>query len=286
MPTIRPRGIDFYYEEHGRAGDPWLVMAHGLLGSVAEAERFGERPADIAALGVHVVSYDARGHGRSGYTTRRGDYRWSELSEDMGEILRALDIDRPTVYGGSMGAGTALTLALLHPERVSRLILQSPPPLGEDIKSARRMLGGLATMYQVFGTNLAARIVTSLPPMRRLEQQGAAASMRTFLARQRRAAIVPAIRGLLANSLMPQERFAEIAHMALVLTHPDDVIHPLVSGEILHREMPHAKLVVAPTGTYWEQHPAELTSLVAAFARGEETLPGMPSSARAPARAG
>ncbi|TAK63867.1 MAG: alpha/beta hydrolase [Dehalococcoidia bacterium] len=270
MPTLHARGIDFYYEEHGRAGDPPLLMAHGLLGSIAEAGRFGERAADIAALGVHVVCYDARGHGRSGYTTHRVDYSWTSLAEDMHEVLRGLDLDRPTIYGGSMGAGTALMLALVHPERVGRLILQSPPPLGSDIRAARRMLGALATLYQLVGTELAARIVTSLPSMRRLERQGAAGGMRTFLARQRRAAIVPAIRGVLANRLMAPERFAEIAHPTLILTHPDDVIHPLESGETLHRAMPHAKLAVAPSATYWQEHPDELSQLVAAFARCEE----------------
>jgi 3-oxoadipate enol-lactonase len=278
MPTLHARGIDFYYEEHGEPGDPPLLMAHGLLGSVAEAARFGERPADIAALGVRVICYDARGHGRSGYTTNRVDYSWTALSEDMHAVLGALSIERPTIYGGSMGAGTALMLALAHPDRVGRLILQSPPPLGADIRAARRMLGALATLYQFLGTGLAARAVTSLPATRPLERQGEAGSMRTFLARQRREAIVPAIRGVLANRLMPPERFAEIAHPTLILTHPDDAIHPRASGEILHRTMPHARLAVAPTATYWQEHTRELSQLVAAFARGENVAPAATGS--------
>jgi 3-oxoadipate enol-lactonase len=281
MPTVHVRGIDFYYEEHGRRGDPPLVIAHGLLGSVAAAERFGERPGDIAARGVYVVSYDARGHGRTGYTRRRSDYRWASLAEDMYEFLRALSIERPTIYGGSMGAGTALMLVLAHPDAVARLILQSPPPLGSDIKAARRMIGGLATLYQLCGTSLAARIVTAMPSMRRLERQGDAGGMRAFLGHQRRAAIVPAIRGVLGGPSMPVERFGEITHPALVLTHPDDPIHPLASGEILRDRMPHARLAVAPTATYWQEHPDELAGMVAALARGEEVPPGRPPTGAA-----
>ena len=267
MPTLSARGIEFYYEDHGRAGDPPLVMAHGLLGSVATARIFGERPADVAARGLHVVCYDARGHGRSGFTTSRADYRWSALAEDMLGVIQTLGLERPTIYGGSMGAGTALVLALNHPEAVGRLILQSPPPLDDDIKQARRMLGGLAVLYQFLGTSLAARLVTALPSMRRLDQQDGTGEMRRFLARQRRAAIVPAIRGLLANPPLPRERFSEIPHPTLVLTHPDDPIHPLASGEVLHARMPHAKLVVAPTAAYWQERPDELSALVATFAR-------------------
>lgn len=279
MPSVRVRGIDIYYEEHGSTADPCLIMAHGLLGSIATTPRFGERADDIAARGLHVVSYDARGHGRSGYTTRREDYRWAALAGDLAALMQALGIDRASVYGGSMGAGTALMLALAHPERVERLILQSPPPFGADVKAARQTLGGLATLYQFFGTALAARIVMALPRMRRIEREGAAGDMREFLARQRRAAIVPAIRGVLGGPPIPVERLGEIAHQTLVLTHPDDAIHPLRSGEILHERMPHAKLAVAPSATYWQENPAALTHVVASFIRGEEVARGLPQKA-------
>lgn len=286
MPTLRARGIEFNYEEHGHDGDPPLLMAHGLLGSIATTEMFGERPEEIAALGVRVVCYDARGHGRSGYTTDRRDYRWSALAEDMLAVIQELDLDRPTIYGGSMGAGTALVLAALHPQAVGRLILQSPPPLGDDIKEARRMLGGLAVLYQFLGPSLAARLVTALPPMRRLENQGAAGNMRAFLARQRRAAIVPAIRGLLASPPMPRQRFSEIAHPTLILAHPDDPLHPLASGDILHDSMPHARLAVAPAATFWQEHPAELSALAAAFARDGSVPASLRATGPSPLRTG
>lgn len=279
MPAVRVRGIDIYYEEHGSTADPCLIMAHGLLGSIAATPRFGERADDIAARGLHVVSYDARGHGRSGYTTRRSDYRWAAMAEDLAALMQALGIDRASVYGGSMGAGTALMLALAHPERVERLILQSPPPFGTDVKAARQTLGGLATLYQLFGTSVAARIVMALPRMRRIDREGAAGDMREFLARQRRAAIVPAIRGVLGGPSIPVERLGEITQQTLVLTHPDDAIHPLRSGEILHERMLHAKLAVAPSATYWQENPAALTHVVASFIRGEEVARGLPRKA-------
>ena len=64
MPFIHVRGVELYYEEHGSRSDPHLLMAHGLMGSVAVMESFSERPAAIAARGLHVIAYDARGHGR------------------------------------------------------------------------------------------------------------------------------------------------------------------------------------------------------------------------------
>ncbi len=275
MPTVSVRGIDLYYEEYGEG--PHLVIAHGLMGSVALLESFGERPQDIAARGLHVVAYDARGHGRSGYSTRRADYRFEAQAEDLRGLLDALGIDRASLYGGSMGAGTALMLALAHPARVERLILQSPPPFPGDNRPAQRMFGGLATLYQLFGPRLTARMVTGLPAVRRSQQQAPGLDLRAFFAGQRRAAIVPAIRGLLLGEpQVPVGRLGEVEHPTLVLTHPDDEIHPLRSGEILHEHMPHAKLAVAPTPAYWQENPDALTHVISSFVKGEPVAQGLP----------
>ncbi|HYM16230.1 MAG TPA: alpha/beta hydrolase [Dehalococcoidia bacterium] len=274
MPTVRVRGIDIYYEEHGEGPD--LVVAHGLLGSIAALPQFGERLEDIAARGVHVVAYDARGHGRSGYTTARADYAWTALAEDMRALMRALGIERAAIYGGSMGAGTALLLALAHPEAVDRLILRAPPGFGAEARPARRMFSGaLATMYKLLGVRMTAAIVAALPA-KRAGDASQRRRLRVLLASQRRAAIVPAIRGLLGGAPIPVERLAEIACPALILTHPVDPIHPLSSGEILHQQMPHAKLAVAPSPTYWEEHPEALTHVVAAYVRGDTIAEGLP----------
>ena len=92
---------------------------------------------------------------------------------------------------------------------------------------------------------------------------------------------MPAIRGLLFDGPgLPTQRFAEIQHQALVLTHPDDPIHPLASGDLLHERMPHARLAVAPTATYWDENPDALTHIVAAFVRGEPIARGLPEKVR------
>jgi len=54
----------------------------------------------------------------------------------------------------------------------------------------------------------------------------------------------------------------------LILTHPDDPLHPLRSGEILRARMPGAQLLVAPSRSYWQENREVLTQVVAAAARG------------------
>ena len=262
MATAHVRGVDLYYEAHGSG--PHLVLAHGLLGSVAYSSAHGARAEDIAAHGLHVVAYDARGHGRSGFTSQRGDYRYTALAADLCRLLDALGIERASIGGGSMGAGTALTFALDFPDRVDRLVLWSPPTLDDAMWRrvvARCGFHALAWSYFAIGVSLTARIV-ALPygePER--------GRMRALLNNQRRAAVVPAIRGLFSGPLIPLGRLSAIDAPTLVLTQPNDVLHPLRSGEILRERMPHVTLAVGSSAGYWRESPQAMTKAIASFVK-------------------
>lgn len=279
MPYATVRGVRLYYEEHAGDGPP-LLVAHGLMGSIALTARFGEHAEAFAAKGLRVIAYDARGHGRSGYTTRRADYRYSALAEDMHALIRALGIAPASVYGGSMGAGTALACALAHPGAVTSLVLMSPPPFARDIGAARRTFGPLALSFRLFGPEPTARLAMLSPAARRAAAENPALDLRSWLAVQRRESIPLAIRALLYDEMLPEERLGEIAQPALVMTHPDDPIHPLTSGELLHERMPHARLAVAPSPAYWRENPQALAHVVASFVRGDEIARGLPERHR------
>jgi pimeloyl-ACP methyl ester carboxylesterase len=279
MPFVRARGIDFRYETYGDSG-PHVLVAHGLMGSIEMSARFGEDYGALAAEGLRVIAYDARGHGRSGYTTARADYRWAALAEDMRAIISALGIEGTSVYGGSMGAGTALMCALAHPDAVDRLVLNSPPPFGADLAPVRKQWGAIARLYRLFGSQITARILTSMPQAKAAAARNPRLDMRRFWSSQRRASIVPAIRSVLIEDDLPLDRFADVQHHALILTHPDDPLHPLASGEALHERMPHAQLAVAPTAAYWQENPRSLTKVVAAFIKGEQIADGLPDRPR------
>jgi pimeloyl-ACP methyl ester carboxylesterase len=261
---VRVRGIDLHVEEWGRG--PTLVVAHGLLGSVALAGRFGDPPSALADQGLHVVAYDARGHGRSGGAAREEDYRWSSHAADLAGLIRALDVGPVSVMGGSMGAGSALLVALEHPELVTRLVLVAPPPFGADLGVARRTFLPLAFLYRWLGTQATARLVTALPSVKRLQRQNPRNDLFSFFASQRRETIVPAIRGLLRErDPLPTGRFGEIAKPTLVFAHPDDPIHPLASAELLRKTLPRVRVEVAPSPTHWQEHPGLVAREAAAF---------------------
>ena len=143
MPYARVGALDLDYEDHG-TGPSTLVMAHGALGSVAFAEAFGLNASALAQRGLRAVAYDARGHGRSGFSTDAGDYDKHALAHELGLLLDVLGLARVSLCGTSMGATSALLFARAHPERVERLCPAVAGAVRRRMMPPRRMLHGLA----------------------------------------------------------------------------------------------------------------------------------------------
>lgn len=108
--------------QHVGEGAP-VVLLHGLTATrryVVMGSRSLERSGHL------VVSYDARAHGRSSPAPEAGAYGYELLAGDLEAVLDALEIERAVLAGASMGAHTALRLALTHPDRVAALALITP----------------------------------------------------------------------------------------------------------------------------------------------------------------
>src|SRR3972149_10567288 len=269
MPTARINGFDMYYRERGEG--PPLVLIHGLLNSVDMADALGETPMYLAGR-FRLISYDSPGHGRSGYTTNPKDYTWDALAEDLLGLLRQLGIERASLWGSSVGGGTALVFALQHPEMVERLILRPPPPMGQQASAhSAALFGGLALLIDGLGLEKAADIALALRPWAGLKEANPELFnwIRNFLLSQNEEGIVPAIRGIVLGPELAREPFSEIRAPTLIVAHPDDDIHPVASAEMLHGAIQGSRLVVAPSMVHYPQHPEELAAIVEEFFRGE-----------------
>lgn len=257
MRDVSVQGLRLYVEEVG-AGSP-LIIQHGLFGSVASTNRKGPLVADLAANGFRVVQYDARGHGRSDLALRSADYRWDALAEELLGVMDVLELPRASIFGTSMGAGAAIVAALRAPERIERLILRMPPPMGKDLRRVRMRLGALSALYRFLGPGRAVSVLAALG------QQTTA----DLLREQPTGLVVPAIDGLIfGKPQLPEQRVTEIRCPALILTHPGDPEHPLRSGEVLS-QISGSKLRVGPTRGYWRTNSEAVAPLVTSFLRGE-----------------
>jgi pyruvate dehydrogenase E2 component (dihydrolipoamide acetyltransferase) len=68
-----------------------------------------------------VYAIDLPGHGESTKEIQTGDL--AELAETVVQAMNALGLERAHLVGHSLGAGTALQLALAHPDRIASLAL-------------------------------------------------------------------------------------------------------------------------------------------------------------------
>jgi len=117
MPTTTtPGGVRLYYERHGDAGDP-LLLIMGLGGPL----EFWEFQTPVFARTHRVCVYDNRGVGKSDKPA--GPYDVRTLAEDAVAVLDACGFGRAHVLGLSMGGMIAQELAIRHPDRVGALAL-------------------------------------------------------------------------------------------------------------------------------------------------------------------
>jgi pimeloyl-ACP methyl ester carboxylesterase len=75
--------------------------------------------------GYQVIRFDARGHGESG-PEQGGGYTYESLAADALAVLRSHGIRRAVVVGVSMGAHTAVAMALANPNMIAGLVLITP----------------------------------------------------------------------------------------------------------------------------------------------------------------
>jgi pimeloyl-ACP methyl ester carboxylesterase len=99
------------------AGAPGLLLLHGL----ASSQRIWDLMLPRLTRSFHVVTYDARGHGRSAKPA--SGYGFDMVIADALAVLHATRLRRALMVGHSWGASVALELAALHPRSIRGTVL-------------------------------------------------------------------------------------------------------------------------------------------------------------------
>ena len=129
--TVQSAGVTLAGEEAGE-GIP-VVLLHGLTATrryVVMGSRSLERS------GHRVITYDARGHGASSPAPDPDAYDYDDLVEDLRAVMDDRGIERAVLAGASMGAHTAMRLALDDPARVAGLVIATPAFDPEEDRTA------------------------------------------------------------------------------------------------------------------------------------------------------
>lgn len=112
-------GLHLFLYEAGDVRKPAIVLVHGL-GDEADTWRY---LLPELSTNYHVIAPDLPGFGRSDQPQR--SYSMQFYEEALAELYQALDIERASLVGHSLGAMIVQSFALNHPEKVERLVLVS-----------------------------------------------------------------------------------------------------------------------------------------------------------------
>ncbi len=104
-------GLNMYYEIHGEATDaPPILLLHGAYMSTGQ---FGPLLPGLAAT-RQVIVPDLQAHGRTADIDRPITYE--HMADDCAALLTHLGIEQADIVGFSMGASTAIQVAIRHPD--------------------------------------------------------------------------------------------------------------------------------------------------------------------------
>ncbi|SMO89808.1 2-succinyl-6-hydroxy-2,4-cyclohexadiene-1-carboxylate synthase [Melghirimyces algeriensis] len=115
-------GIQYHLAVKGEG--PPLLLLHGFTGSLNTFAPF----VPSWSRSHRVIRLDLIGHGQTDAPQIPDRYTMEEVGKDLRVILDQLEIKRTHILGYSMGGRLALSFALMYPERVESLLLESSSP--------------------------------------------------------------------------------------------------------------------------------------------------------------
>jgi pimeloyl-ACP methyl ester carboxylesterase len=227
-----------------------IVLLHGLT-ATRHYVVMGSRA--LQRSGHRVIAYDARGHGASSPAPGSSQYGYELLADDLLGVLDALAVQRAVLAGASMGAHTAVRLALADPRRVAALALITPsfdPDSPRDEQQLARWDalarglrdGGVEGFVRAYGLD-------SVPAAWR--ETVAKVLRQRLSAHEHPLAVADALE--VVPRSRPFQRLDELAALAVptvVVASRDeaDPGHPLAVGERYAEAIPGARLVVEDAG--------------------------------------
>jgi pimeloyl-ACP methyl ester carboxylesterase len=225
MPELEANGLRVACAVEGQG--PPLVLLHAATSSATE-DWAAQRP----LLREHFRLYlpDARGHAGTRWDTREG---WDHemLVEDVLALADGLGLERFHVAGLSMGAGTALALAVRHPGRLLSAVLAAVGVEPEPRNSVARRLMDPERLERL-DPAWARRLAGRHDPV-----QGEGAWRR----------LLTAIRDDILVQRHPRPDELRQARLpVLIATGDRDPWVPLEQAVRLHRQLPGSSLFVAP----------------------------------------
>ena len=279
MATFEFEGQQIAYSEYG--GGPAAVTARGTRGRTARSSKAGERPLilvhglllsqlmhqrlaeDLAARGNRVITVDLLGHGESDRPRDMWRYSMRFFGDQLVALMDHLEIEQAVVMGTSLGANTALNVALHAPERLRGMVIEMPVLDNALLWSAVAFTPLLVAL--TFGESAMKLLArgTRAVPRRLLPHYG---NVMLDLVRQEPGPSAAVLQGLFFGRIAPHRNDRRTLQApTLVLGHHRDPVHPFSDAGMLAEELPNARLLEASSIVELRTQPERLTNEIAAF---------------------
>ena len=139
--TVKVGDREIFVSETG-SGSP-VIMLHGGGPGASGLSNYSKN-IDALAEQFRVIIPDMPGYGQSTKGLDQSD-AWGDISGSMVGLMDAMNLDRASIVGNSLGGGVALRMAMDEPDRVNRLVLMGPGGIrisrGAPTKGLRQLIG-------------------------------------------------------------------------------------------------------------------------------------------------
>ena len=234
------RGARVRYVDEGEG--PAVVLIHGFASSLDNWRNV--RP--VLRRNHRVIALDLKGFGWS--DRPEGDYSPEEQARIVLALMNELRVERAAIVGHSWGASVALSVALIAPDRVTRLALYDAWAYEDQLPTFFHWSGTVPTGEILFAAfydqRPEDRIARAFHDPAAVDQSVVDEVEEALDRPGTRAAALAAVRGM--QYARVEDRYATIERPVLLLWGREDAVTPLEYGERLATELPNADLVVFP----------------------------------------
>lgn len=291
-PKLQFRTIHGHRRAFRIAGSgPVIVLLHGVGDSSTTWEPVHAK----LAQRFTVIAPDMLGHGES--DKPRADYSLASFANGLRDLLTALEIDRVTLVGHSLGGGVAAQFAYQYPQFVERVVLVSAGgvtkdvsialrfaamPLGAEALSMLRLPGAVPALGlvsravgTVVGSTRFTRDVSSLPRLvGGLSKPGAVS------------AFARTLRGVVDTQgqyvTMLDRSYLMHGLPVQIIWGEDDLIIPASHARLAHQQIPGSRLEILPESGHMPHgdHPDRFVQIVHQFIDSTEPYESDPELVR------
>ncbi|OBJ58320.1 alpha/beta fold hydrolase [Mycobacterium asiaticum] len=291
-PKLQFRTIHGHRRAFRIAGSgPVIVLLHGVGDSSTTWEPVHAK----LAQRFTVIAPDMLGHGES--DKPRADYSLASFANGLRDLLTALEIDRVTLVGHSLGGGVAAQFAYQYPQFVERVVLVSAGGVTKDVSIALRLaampLGAEAlSMLRLPGAvpamELVSRAVGSVVGSTRFTRD--VASLPRLVGGLSKPGAVSAFARTLRGVVDTQGQYVTMLDRSYlmhglpvqIIWGEDDLIIPASHARLAHRQIPGSRLEILPESGHMPHgdHPDRFVQIVHQFIDSTEPYESDPELVR------